>query len=60
VVYLKEFKRSKVCDRIQHIALESKHVLNDEGMDTALQKVTTSGMQKPGLVSSNAKHNYTL
>ena len=60
VIYLKKFRRSKICDRIQHITLESKYVLNGEGMDRALQKVITLGIKKSGLVSTNEKHEYTL
>lgn len=59
-MYLKEFKRSKICDRIQHIALELKYVLSDEGMDRALWKVITLSMKKSVLVPTNKKHEYTV
>lgn len=32
------FKRSKICEEIQHIVWESKLVLNYEGGDITLQK----------------------
>lgn len=40
------FKRSKICEEIQHIVLESKLVLNYEGGDITLQKSYHAGIPK--------------